>query len=70
MGAPLSYRDRYCSKSVSRLNIVSFLGRRWEGVVEMVICSQAGAFLGSWGSTFTAYIHRLRGCAAPPPSRR
>merc|ERR1712216_304340 len=33
----------------------------WEGVVEMIICSQADTFIGSWGSTFTGYIHRLRG---------
>jgi len=33
----------------------------WEGLVEMIICSQAGTFLGSYGSTFTGYIHRLRG---------
>merc|ERR1719498_2159704 len=33
----------------------------WQGIVEMIICAQAGMFLGSWGSTFTGYIHRLRG---------
>merc|ERR1719201_2259136 len=33
----------------------------WQGVIEMIICAQADTFLGSWGSTFTGYIHRLRG---------
>jgi hypothetical protein len=33
----------------------------WEGPVEMIICAQAGAFVGTWASTFTGYIHRLRG---------
>ena len=33
----------------------------WSGIVEMIICAQAGMFVGSWGSTFTGYIHRLRG---------
>eukprot|EP01052_Picozoa_sp_SAG31_P013152 SAG31_NODE_785_length_12089_cov_4.342936_12_plen_219_part_00 len=42
-------------------NGMTALPPSWEGVVEMIICAQAGAFLGSWGSTFSAYIHRLRG---------
>ena len=33
----------------------------WAAAVEMLICAQAGAFIGSWGSTFSGYIHRLRG---------
>jgi len=33
----------------------------WQGLVDMIICAQAGIFLGNWGSTFTGYIHRLRG---------
>jgi len=33
----------------------------WQGIIEMIICSQASTFMGSWGSTFTGYIHRLRG---------
>jgi len=33
----------------------------WDGIVEMIICSQAHAFVGSWGSTYTGYIQRLRG---------
>jgi len=33
----------------------------WEGIVEMIICAQANMFLGSWASTFSGYIHRLRG---------
>jgi hypothetical protein len=33
----------------------------WEGIVEMIICAQANMFLGSVGSTFSGYIHRLRG---------
>lgn len=33
----------------------------WMGLVEMIICSHADTFLGSRASTFTGYIHRLRG---------
>lgn len=33
----------------------------WQGIVEMIICSRADEFLGTWGSTFSSYIHRLRG---------
>jgi len=33
----------------------------WQGMVEMAICAQGDEFMGSWGSTFTGYIHRLRG---------
>jgi hypothetical protein len=31
----------------------------WEDPV--IICAQAGAFVGTWASTFTGYIQRLRG---------
>merc|ERR1719343_717521 len=33
----------------------------WQGIIEMLICGQAEEFLGTWGSTFTGYIHRIRG---------
>lgn len=33
----------------------------WQGIIEMIICAQAHTFIGSYGSTFTGYIHRLRG---------
>ena len=33
----------------------------WEGPVEMIICSLAGAFVGTWASTYSGYVHRLRG---------
>merc|ERR1719384_74333 len=33
----------------------------WQGIVDTIICTQASEFLGTWGSTFTGYIHRLRG---------
>ena len=32
----------------------------WAAAVEILICAQAGAFEGSWGSTFSGFIHRLR----------
>lgn len=31
------------------------------GMVESIVCSRAKAFAGTWFSTFTGYIHRLRG---------
>uniref|UniRef100_A0A7S3NKG5 O-fucosyltransferase family protein n=1 Tax=Aureoumbra lagunensis TaxID=44058 RepID=A0A7S3NKG5_9STRA len=31
------------------------------GLIETIICSRAEAFAGTWFSTFTGYIHRLRG---------
>ncbi len=31
------------------------------GMVESIVCSRATAFAGTWFSTFTGYIHRLRG---------
>lgn len=31
------------------------------GLVESIVCSRAKAFAGTWFSTFTGYIHRLRG---------
>lgn len=33
----------------------------WEPLVEMIICSHGSTFLGTYGSSFTGYIHRLRG---------
>ena len=33
----------------------------WAAAVEMCICALAGAFEGSWGSTFSGWIHRMRG---------
>lgn len=33
----------------------------WDAMVDMAICAQASTFVGSIGSTFTGYIHRLRG---------
>jgi hypothetical protein len=31
------------------------------GMVESIVCSRAKAFAGTYFSTFTGYIHRLRG---------
>ena len=31
------------------------------GMVESIVCSRAKAFAGTYRSTFTGYIHRLRG---------
>lgn len=31
------------------------------GMVESIVCSRAKAFAGTYYSTFTGYIHRLRG---------
>jgi len=31
------------------------------GMAESIVCSRAEAFAGTWFSTFTGYIHRLRG---------
>lgn len=31
------------------------------GMAESIVCSRANAFAGTWFSTFTGYIHRLRG---------
>jgi hypothetical protein len=31
------------------------------GMVESIVCSRSKAFAGTWFSTFTGYIHRLRG---------
>merc|ERR1711871_1512317 len=33
----------------------------WFGMVESIVCSRAKAFAGTYFSTFTGYIHRLRG---------
>ena len=31
------------------------------GMVDQLVCSMANRFIGAFGSTFTGYIHRLRG---------
>jgi hypothetical protein len=31
------------------------------GMVDSIVCSRAAEFAGTWFSTFTGYIHRLRG---------
>jgi len=33
----------------------------WAGMVEQLICGAAPVFLGTWWSTFTGYITRIRG---------
>jgi len=33
----------------------------YHGMVESIVCSRADVFVGTWWSTFTGYIHRLRG---------
>ena len=33
----------------------------WLGMIESIVCSRAKAFAGTYFSTFTGYIHRLRG---------
>ena len=33
------------------------------GMIETIVCSRAQNFAGTWFSTFTGYIHRLRGWA-------
>lgn len=35
------------------------------GVIDQLVCSMAQRFVGSFGSTFTTYIHRLRGYRDP-----
>jgi hypothetical protein len=41
-------------------------GTEWIGIVEMLICAKApGGFVGSYASTFSGYIHRIRGGGAP-----
>jgi len=35
--------------------------RFYDDLVEMIICAQAHSFLGTYGSTYTGYIQRLRG---------
>ena len=40
-------------------------GTEWTGIVEMLICAKAPAgFVGSYASTFSGYIHRIRGGGA------
>ncbi len=33
----------------------------FHGMIESIVCSRADRFAGTWFSTFTGYIHRLRG---------
>jgi len=33
----------------------------WYGMIESIVCSRAKVFAGTYFSTFTGYIHRLRG---------
>lgn len=41
-------------------------GTEWMGIVEMLLCAKAPAgFVGSYASTFTGYIQRLRGGGGP-----
>lgn len=42
----------------------------WQGMVDMIICSRAREFLGTWGSTFSGYIQRLRGYMPDVPNKR
>lgn len=36
-----------------------------QGVVDQLVCGMAHRFVGSFGSTFTGYVHRLRGYRDP-----
>eukprot|EP01125_Pyxidicula_operculata_P000281 TRINITY_DN1034_c1_g4_i2.p1 TRINITY_DN1034_c1_g4~~TRINITY_DN1034_c1_g4_i2.p1 ORF type:complete len:357 (-),score=80.30 TRINITY_DN1034_c1_g4_i2:289-1359(-) len=38
----------------------------WEPLIEKLICSQGRVFVGTKGSTYTGYIHRLRGYMKVP----
>ena len=42
-------------------NLLGGINPNYLGMMETIVCSRATAFAGTWFSTFTGYIHRLRG---------
>ncbi len=42
-------------------NIIKDSNPNVHGMVESIVCSRSKVFAGTWYSTFTGYIHRLRG---------
>eukprot|EP01041_Mallomonas_annulata_P002582 gene2582-5051_t len=48
--------DDYIDKGV-----LKNVNPNFHGMIESIVCSRAKVFAGTWFSTFTGYIHRLRG---------
>ena len=48
-------------RDFTRMGALKGVNPNWFGMIESIVCSRAKAFAGTYFSTFTGYIHRLRG---------
>lgn len=48
-------------KDFQQKGVLQGANPNWYGMIESIVCSRAKAFAGTYFSTFTGYIHRLRG---------
>ena len=48
-------------KDYTKDGVLAGANPNWYGMIESIVCSRAKVFAGTYFSTFTGYIHRLRG---------
>jgi len=54
------YNVRFLSDFLDR-GLLKGVNKNWYGMIEQIVCSHADKFVGTWWSTFTGYINRMRG---------
>jgi hypothetical protein len=60
-GWKLRFLNDYISPNAGSYQVLKDVNPNVHGPVESIVCSRAAAFAGTYFSTFTGYIHRLRG---------
>lgn len=53
--------DEFDLFPVAYIGVIDYANPNTYGMAESIVCSRAKAFAGTFRSTFTGYIHRLRG---------
>jgi len=54
------WKIRFLGDYIGR-GVLKGVNPNYYGMIESIVCSRAKVFAGTWWSTFTGYIHRLRG---------
>ncbi|GAB5359444.1 hypothetical protein AAMO2058_000544600 [Amorphochlora amoebiformis] len=54
------YKVRFLSDYLDK-GVLKGVNKNWFGMIEQIVCSRSKRFVGTWWSTFTGYINRMRG---------